>query len=390
MRERHARRARSSRRSAATRSAAGASSCSTPRSRIGCPDIGVVGATTSSGSAPSGRRRARQASRDDARSTSSPARLHGLRCRAAPTARTGDVRARLEQRALELASRSICSTAPRRAGRDPRRQRTAAREACDRRRPRREPARRDALRRRARRRPPRRRAAPHRLVRQLAVGRVRRRRQPAPRLPAHQQELRALLRLRGPLMLTLLRDLRRLRRSVALPRPDRGRSLAIRHVDAGSCNGCEHELTLASSPYYDLQRFGLGIVASPRHADVLLVTGPVTTRMREPLLTAYAAMPEPRRVAALGDCALGCGMLGAADEIVGPVETCSPSTCASPAARQPRGDRDGAARARRPSTRRLGNPRSARHVASSCDHSGRTSPRDSGATRPQGGEGGTR
>jgi Ni,Fe-hydrogenase III small subunit len=125
-------------------------------------------------------------------------------------------------------------------------------------------------------------------------------------------------------MLTLLRDLRRLRRDVALPSPDRGRSLALRHVDAGSCNGCEHELTLASSPYTDLQRFGLGVVASPRHADVLLVTGPVTTRMREPLLTAYHAMPEPRRVAALGDCALGCGILGAADEIVGPVETVLP------------------------------------------------------------------
>ena len=111
-------------------------------------------------------------------------------------------------------------------------------------------------------------------------------------------------------MLTLLRDLRRLRRDIALPAPDRGRSLAVRHVDAGSCNGCEHELTLASSPYYDLQRFGLGIVASPRHADVLLVTGPVTSRMREPLLVAYAAMPEPRRVAALGDCALGCNLLG--------------------------------------------------------------------------------
>ena len=113
------------------------------------------------------------------------------------------------------------------------------------------------------------------------VGRARGRRQPAARLPAHQQELRALLRLRGPLMLTLLRDLRRLRREEGLARPDRGRSLAIRHVDAGSCNGCEHELTLASSPYYDLQRYGLGIVASPRHADVLLVTGAVTSRMRE-------------------------------------------------------------------------------------------------------------
>ncbi|MFN8188461.1 MAG: hypothetical protein U0R69_15430 [Gaiellales bacterium] len=125
-------------------------------------------------------------------------------------------------------------------------------------------------------------------------------------------------------MLMLLRDLRRLRRTVALPAPDRGRSLAIRHVDAGSCNGCEHELTLASSPYYDLQRFGLGVVASPRHADVLLVTGAVTTRMHDPLLTAYAAMPEPRRVAALGDCALGCGLLGSGERVVGPVEAVLP------------------------------------------------------------------
>ena len=125
-------------------------------------------------------------------------------------------------------------------------------------------------------------------------------------------------------MLTLLRDLRRLRRSVALPRPDRGRSLAVRHVDAGSCNGCEHELTLASSPYHDLQRFGLGMVASPRHADLLLVTGPVTTRMHEPLRTAYDAMPEPRLVAALGDCALGCGVLGAPDTLVGPVDAVLP------------------------------------------------------------------
>jgi Ni,Fe-hydrogenase III small subunit len=121
-------------------------------------------------------------------------------------------------------------------------------------------------------------------------------------------------------MLTLLRDLRRLRTTIALPRPERGRSLAIRHVDAGSCNGCEHELTLLSSPHYDLQHFGLGIVASPRHADLLLVTGTVTTRMREPLLIAYNALPEPRRVAALGDCALGCGVLGAAQSVLGPVE----------------------------------------------------------------------
>jgi Ni,Fe-hydrogenase III small subunit len=125
-------------------------------------------------------------------------------------------------------------------------------------------------------------------------------------------------------MLTLLRDLRRLRRQVDLERPSRGRSLALRHVDAGSCNGCEHELTLLSSPYYDLQRFGLGLVASPRHADVLLVTGAVTTRMHEPLRIAYDAMPEPRRVAALGDCALGCNLLGSPDNVLGPVEAVLP------------------------------------------------------------------
>ena len=125
-------------------------------------------------------------------------------------------------------------------------------------------------------------------------------------------------------MLTLLRDLRRVRRGIDLPAPARGRSLAVRHVDAGSCNGCEHELTLASSPHHDLQRYGFGVVASPRHADVLLVTGVVTTRMREPLLAAYAAMPEPRRVAAFGDCALGCGVLGLAAELAGPLDELFP------------------------------------------------------------------
>ena len=78
-------------------------------------------------------------------------------------------------------------------------------------------------------------------------------------------------------MLTLLRDLRKLRRTIGLPAAERSGSLAIRHVDCGSCNGCEHELTLVSGPTVDMARYGLGIVASPRHADVLLVTGPVTT-----------------------------------------------------------------------------------------------------------------
>jgi Ni,Fe-hydrogenase III small subunit len=131
-------------------------------------------------------------------------------------------------------------------------------------------------------------------------------------------------------MFTLLRDLRRLRRDLDLPRPDRGRSLAIRHVDAGSCNGCEHELTLAVGPYYDLQRFGLGVVASPRHADVLLVTGTVTTRMRDALLVAYHAMPEPRRVAALGNCALGIDTVGTPDSFIGPVSAVLPVHLAIP------------------------------------------------------------
>jgi membrane-bound hydrogenase subunit mbhJ len=108
----------------------------------------------------------------------------------------------------------------------------------------------------------------------------------------------------------LLRRLAELRREAALPRPRHRGSLQVRHVDAGSCNGCEHELQAAASPFFDMQRFGLSVTASPRHADALLVTGPVTTRMRVPLLAAYEAMPEPRIVAALGDCALGCGLLG--------------------------------------------------------------------------------
>jgi len=122
----------------------------------------------------------------------------------------------------------------------------------------------------------------------------------------------------------LLQRLQRLRRELALPAPAHGGSLALRHVDAGSCNGCEHELTAAANPVYDLQRFGLNVVASPRHADVLLVTGVITTRMVEPLRAAYRAMPEPRLVAAMGDCALGCGVLAAADEIAGPLAAILP------------------------------------------------------------------
>jgi len=87
-----------------------------------------------------------------------------------------------------------------------------------------------------------------------------------------------------------------------------GRSLSIRHVDAGSCNGCELELHALGNAFYDLERFGLRFVASPRHADVLLVTGPVTHNMREALERTFAATPGPKWVLACGDCATGCGM----------------------------------------------------------------------------------
>lgn len=126
-------------------------------------------------------------------------------------------------------------------------------------------------------------------------------------------------------MLLLLRDLRRARRDAALERPRRRGALQVRHVDAGSCNGCEHELQAAAGPHYDLSRFGIGITASPRHADVLLVTGAVTTRMRVPLLRAYEAMSEPRIVAALGSCALGaCAAFCDPGEIAGPLEDILP------------------------------------------------------------------
>src|ERR1700745_544834 len=82
-----------------------------------------------------------------------------------------------------------------------------------------------------------------------------------------------------------------------------GRSLSIREVDAGSCNGCELEIHALNNAFYDLERFGLRFVASPRHADVLLVTGPVTKNMREALRRTYDATPDPKWVVAVGDCA---------------------------------------------------------------------------------------
>jgi Ni,Fe-hydrogenase III small subunit len=89
-----------------------------------------------------------------------------------------------------------------------------------------------------------------------------------------------------------------------------GRSLSIRQVDAGSCNACELEINALGNSYYDLERFGLRFVASPRHADVLLVTGPVTRNMREALERTWQATPAPKWVIASGDCAAGCGLFG--------------------------------------------------------------------------------
>jgi Ni,Fe-hydrogenase III small subunit len=103
-----------------------------------------------------------------------------------------------------------------------------------------------------------------------------------------------------------------------------GRSLAIREVDAGSCNGCELEIHALNNVVYDLERFGLRFVASPRHADVLLVTGPVTANMREALERTYAATPDPKWVVAVGDCARDGGDFAASRACVGGVSVVVP------------------------------------------------------------------
>jgi len=89
-----------------------------------------------------------------------------------------------------------------------------------------------------------------------------------------------------------------------------GRALAIRHVDAGSCNGCELEIHAANNPYYNLEGLGIKFVASPRHADLLLVTGPVSRNMEEALRRTFEAMPEPKLVVAIGDCGCDGGVFG--------------------------------------------------------------------------------
>jgi Ni,Fe-hydrogenase III small subunit len=103
-----------------------------------------------------------------------------------------------------------------------------------------------------------------------------------------------------------------------------GRALAIREVDAGSCNGCELEITGLVGPMYDIERFGMHFVASPRHADILLVTGPVTRNMEVPLRKTYEAMPEPRIVVAVGDCAKDCGVFRGSYAVAGPVDSVIP------------------------------------------------------------------
>ena len=103
-----------------------------------------------------------------------------------------------------------------------------------------------------------------------------------------------------------------------------GRGLSIREIDAGSCNGCELEIHALGNAFYDLERFGLRFVASPRHADVLLVTGPVTKNMREALLRTYVATPAPKWVVAAGSCAFDGGIFAGGYACAGGVSAAIP------------------------------------------------------------------
>lgn len=121
------------------------------------------------------------------------------------------------------------------------------------------------------------------------------------------------------------RDTKTLERSVAHAIHETlGRSLAIREVDAGSCNGCEVEITGLSNPIYDVERLGIHFVASPRHADMLLVTGPVTRNMELALLKTYRAMPDPKLVVAVGACGISGGIYGRNYATVGGVDSVIP------------------------------------------------------------------
>lgn len=103
-----------------------------------------------------------------------------------------------------------------------------------------------------------------------------------------------------------------------------GRSITIREVDAGSCNGCELEIHALNNAVYDVERFGMKFAASPRHADVLLVTGPVTKNMKVALERTFAAAPAPKWVVAAGDCACGCGVFSSSYATIGSVEAVLP------------------------------------------------------------------
>jgi Ni,Fe-hydrogenase III small subunit len=103
-----------------------------------------------------------------------------------------------------------------------------------------------------------------------------------------------------------------------------GRALAIREVDAGSCNGCELEISGLTGPVYDSERFGIRFVASPRHADLLLVTGPVTRNMAVPLRKTWEATPDPKLVVAVGDCARTCGVFRGSYAVAGSVDAIVP------------------------------------------------------------------
>lgn len=97
-------------------------------------------------------------------------------------------------------------------------------------------------------------------------------------------------------------------------------SLAIREVDTGSCNACEMEMNALTNPVYDVERFGVHIAASPRHADALVVTGPVTVNMEHPLKDVHKQTPHPKLVIALGDCAITCGVFKGSYAVTGPVD----------------------------------------------------------------------
>ncbi len=103
-----------------------------------------------------------------------------------------------------------------------------------------------------------------------------------------------------------------------------GRAINIRQLDAGSCNGCEAEIQALSNPYFDLERFGIHFVASPKHADMLLVTGPVTRNMAEAVRLTYEATPSPKLVVAVGGCGVGGGIFRGSNAVVGPVDAVIP------------------------------------------------------------------